>query len=179
MEEAADYHPAAATVKPVRLPPMPCPTCGTVETPVLQPGTGPHVGKAVSACCQRFIRWIPKALVHGKEQAMGGIARCTIVGCIGKYGVEVRYATSGAPCASFTLVVREVGQDGKMHELYVPCEVWGRKAESISELEAGQLALFEGKLAKRKKGEQWDWVVAGFDVTPIVAPQASLTGNSN
>ena len=110
---------------------------------------------------------------------MGGIARCTIVGCIGKYGVEVRYATSGVPCASFTLVVSEQGQDGKMHELYVPCEVWGRKAEGISDLEAGQLALFEGKLAKRKKGEQWEMVVSGFELTPLLVPHASLTGSRN
>jgi Single-strand binding protein family len=176
-EEAADYHQAAATVKPIRMPPMPCPTCGSVQVPVLFPGTGPHVAKAVSACCQRFIRWLPKALVEGKEEGMSGVARCTIVGCIGKYGVEVRYAQSGAPCASFTLVVSERGQDGKMHELWVPCEAWGKKAEGISELEAGTLCLFEGKLAKRKKADQWDWVVAGFDVMPIMMP--SLTGSTN
>jgi hypothetical protein len=33
-------------------------------------------------------------------------------------------------------------------------------------------------MAKRKKNEQWDWVVAGFDVTPITAPMA-MTGRSN
>jgi hypothetical protein len=76
-------------------------------------------------------------------------------------------------------VVSERGQDGKVHELWVPCEVWGKKAEAASELEAGQLALFEGKLAKRKKDAQWDWVVAGFDVMPIMAPAPSMTGSSN
>ena len=109
---------------------------------------------------------------------MGGIARCTIVGCIGKNGVEVRYTTSGTPCASFTLVVSELGSDGKVRELYVPCECWGRKAEAASELEAGQLCLFEGRLAKRKKAEQWEMVVSGLDLTPILAPQTRLTGSA-
>src|SRR4051812_20220666 len=83
MEESADYHQATAMVKPHgRVPPMPCPACKRIEIPVLYAGSGPHVARAVSACCQRFIRWIPKALVEGKEQAMGGgIARCLIVGC--------------------------------------------------------------------------------------------------
>jgi hypothetical protein len=178
MEESADYHPAAIMVKPVRVPPMPCPTCGTVQVSVLHPGTGPHVAKAVSACCQRFIRWIPKALVQGKEQAMGGIARCIVVGCIGRAGVTVHYATSGTPCASFTLVVSELGQDGRMHDLYVTCECWGKKAEGVSDLEPGQPVLFEGRLAKRKKGEQWEMIVSGFDVIPITTP-VTMIGSTN
>jgi hypothetical protein len=60
----------------------------------------------------------------------------------------------------------------------VPCEVWGKKAEGVSELEPGALVLFEGRLAKRKKGEAWEMVVSGFDVTPITAPVA-LTGSPN
>ena len=61
--------------------------------------------------------------------------------------------------------------------MLIPCEVWGKRAEATGELEAGQLALFEGKLAKRRKGEQWELVVSGFQVTPVVAPSA--TGSSN
>jgi hypothetical protein len=166
----------------VAQPPLLCHACGVCAVPTIGPGAGQHAARALCSNpdCRRFIKWLPRALIERKECAtMGGIARCVIVGCIGKYGVEVRYATSGAPCASFTLVVSELGQDGKVHDLYVPCEVWGKKAEEVSELEAGQLALFEGKLARRRKGEQWDWFVAGFDVTPIVAPQGSMTGKSN
>jgi len=166
-------------VKAVRLPPMPCPTCGEVATPVLGPGTQIHAARAL--CRQgHFIKWVPKALLGLKEgPSMGGIARCTIVGCIGKHGVEVRYATSGTPCASFILVVTEMGQDGKTHDLWVPCEVWGRKAEAAGELEAGQLTLFEGRLARRKKGEQWETVVSGFECTAITAPTSALSGSSN
>jgi single-stranded DNA-binding protein len=82
----------------------------------------------------------------------------------------MQYATSGTPCASFLLVVREQGQDGKDHPTLIPCECWGKKAEAAGELEAGQVVLFEGKLHKRKKGEtQWELIVSGFEVTPIFA----------
>jgi single-stranded DNA-binding protein len=110
---------------------------------------------------------------------MGGIAHCTLVGVVGRYGVEIRYATSGAPCAALTVVVSEQGSDGKRHDLYVSCEVWGKKAEQASELEPGQWVLFEGKLARRKKGEQWETIVSGFDLTALVQPQSTLTGSPN
>jgi hypothetical protein len=161
------------------LPPLLCGHCGVLDVPLFGPGTGQHVARATCRHCGRFLKWLPKVLFAKETSHMGGIARCTVVGVIGKYGVEVRYATSGTPCASFTLVVSDQGSDGKLHDLYVPCEVWGRKAEHAGELEAGQLVLFEGKLAKRKKGDQWEMGVSGFEVTPIVAPQASLTGSSN
>ena len=181
MEEMATYHLAAATVKSNgHVPPMPCPACGTVEIPLLYEGTGPHVAKAVSACCQRFIRWIPKALVQGKEQAMGGVNRIILVGTISKYGVTVKYAPSGTPCANFVLVLSEQDREGKIHQVYIDCEVWGRKAEGVSDLEPGALCLFEGKVAKRKKGEsQWELIIAGFDVTPIQAPAVSTGGRTN
>jgi single-stranded DNA-binding protein len=111
---------------------------------------------------------------------VGGVNRAILCGVISKYGVEVRYSTSGTPCTSFTLVLVELGQDQREHLTLVPCEVWGKKAEAASELEPGQLVLFEGKLARRKKGEQaWEMIVSGFDVTPITAPVATLTGSTN
>jgi Single-strand binding protein family len=182
MEETAPYHLAAAPVKP-RLPPMLCGHCGVCAVPRLGPGTGPHAGRLDCAACGRFLQWASRGVVQAVSQekvlGMSGVNRCLLVGTISKYGVEVRYASSGAPCASFTLVVGELGQDGKVHELYVPCECWGRRAEAAGELEAGQLCLFEGKLARRKKNENWDTVVSGFEVTPVVPPVASMTGSSN
>ena len=68
---------------------------------------------------------------------------------------------------------------GREHLTLVPCEVWGKKAEAVAELDPGALVLFEGKLARRKKGEQWEMVVSGFDVTPLTAPLATLTGSAN
>ena len=53
----------------------------------------------------------------------GGVNRVVLVGTIGKYGVEVRYATSGTAYATFTLVVSEQGQDGKTYTTLIPCEV--------------------------------------------------------
>jgi primosomal replication protein N len=114
-----------------------------------------------------------------EETVMGGVNRCLLVGTISKYGIDMRYAISGAPCASFTLVLIEQGQDGKEHLTLVPCEVWGKKAEGVSELEPGALVLFEGKLSRRRKGEAWELLVSGFDVTPITAPLATMTGSTN
>ena len=167
-----------------RQPALPCPACGVIEVPQLGPGTGPHVASLRCSACQHFLKWAPRVLVQPfleeKASAMvGGVNRVILVGTISKYGITVKYATSGTPCASFTLVVSEQGQDGKPHPTFVDCKIWGRRAEAASELEPGQLALFEGKLAKRKKGEAWEMVVSGFDVTPLLAPQASLTGSSN
>ena len=59
-------------------------------------------------------------------------------------------------------------------------ECWGKKAEAAGECEAGQAVLFEGKLRKRQKTEgQWEMIVSGFEVTPVLTPAASLTGNPN
>jgi single-stranded DNA-binding protein len=95
------------------------------------------------------------------------INRVFLCGHIGRYGVTVKYAPSGTACASFTLVLTEQGADQKVFTTLIPCEVWGRHAEEASELEAGQFALFEGKLAKRKKGEQWEMVVSGYDLQRV------------
>jgi primosomal replication protein N len=182
-EETAVSPDTTPHVKPGRLPPLPCPHCGTVDVPRLGPGTSVHAARLLCAGCARFLKWAPRVLVErlrGKElPGMGSVNRVILVGTISKYGVTVKYATSGAPCASFTLVLSEQGQDGKVHSLFVECEIWGKKAEGVSELEPGQLALFEGKLARRKRGEQWETVVSGFDVTPVLAPVASLTGSTN
>lgn len=101
---------------------------------------------------------------------MSGVNRVVLLGTIGKYGVEVRYSNSGSPCASFMLVVTEQGQDGKVYATLIPCEVWGKKAEVASEVEAGQLVLFEGKVARRKKGESWELVISGCTSQPLLAP---------
>jgi single-stranded DNA-binding protein len=96
----------------------------------------------------------------------GGVNRTILVGTIGRYGVDVRYANTGTAIASFTLVCSEQWQDGTTHEVYIPCEIVGKKAEAAP-------VLFEGRLAKRKKGEQWELLVSGWECTPIqitVAP---------
>jgi len=110
---------------------------------------------------------------------VASVNHCILLGTIGRYGVTVRYQQSGIPCASFVLVVSEHGKDGKDHQTYIDCEVYGGKAESAGELEAGQLALFQGKVAKRRKGDAWETLVVGYTLTPVMLPVASLTGSSN
>jgi hypothetical protein len=150
-------------------PVLSCPHCSLVEVPRLTEGSGPHTAKASCSGCGKFLRWVPKQLLQPKETRMvASINRVTLLGTISTYGMEVRYNPTGTPYASFTLVVSEAGQDGKTHDVYVPCEVWGKKAEAASELESGQLILFEGKLRKRQKGEQWELIVAGFEVQPVI-----------
>jgi primosomal replication protein N len=161
----------------VKLPVLACPTCGLLDTTVMAPGRGPHVA-ALRCQAGHHIKWAPKALLERKAP-MGSVNRVVLIGTVSKHGIEMRYSTSGAPCASFTLVLGEVGQDGKEYTTLVPCEVWGRKAEGVSELPAGQCVLFEGKVSRRRKGETWELLVSGFDVTPITAPLASMTGHSN
>src|SRR5689334_4135967 len=118
------------------LPPLLCPHCGACAVPLLGPGAGQHVARALCGQCGRFLRWLPRALMEGKDPAMGGLSRAIVLGTVSKAGVEVRYSTSGTPCASFTLVVSERGQDGKEHPTFIDCECWGKKAESAGELEA-------------------------------------------
>lgn len=107
------------------------------------------------------------------------VNRVVLLGTIGRYGVEVRYATTGVPCASFMLVLIELGQDGQEHKTIVPCEVWGKKAEATGDIEPGTLVLFEGRLRTRKNGEnQWGMYIVGFEVVPVLAPTATMTGSS-
>jgi len=91
-------------------------------------------------------------------------------GTIGPSGVEVTNDACGVPCASFTLEVQESGRDGQAHSKLMPCKVWGAKAESAIELEAGQLVCVEGKLKKHQKGEQWELIASGFEMTPVLVP---------
>lgn len=109
---------------------------------------------------------------------VGSVNRVTLLGSVGKYGVEVRYAHSGTPLATFVLVCSEIWQtDGKPHDVYIPCEIVGKRAEAAGEIEPGAQILFEGKLAKRKKGEQWELIVSGFDVTPLVMSPAEVSAD--
>jgi hypothetical protein len=165
------------------IPALLCLAWSVLAVPQGSPGTGPHSVKASCSSCGRFLKWLPKAMVqsHRKEdhRMVASVNRVVLVGEIGRYGVTMTYHESGTPRASFTLVICEQGQDGKTFHTLADCQVWGRKAEAAGELDAGQLVLFEGKLAKRKRGEQWEMVVSGFELTPITAPLPTLTGRSN
>src|SRR4051794_20165193 len=98
---------------------------------------------------------------------LASVNRVILLGTIGKYGVEIRYAATGTPKATFSLELTEAGADGQQYRSWFDCEVWGKKAEAAGELEAGQVVVFEGRLRKVKKGEAWETVVSGFEVHPV------------
>jgi single-stranded DNA-binding protein len=106
---------------------------------------------------------------------MASVNRVVLLGVIGQYGVTVSYSTTGSPCASFMLAVAERGADGAAFTTLIPCQCWGKKAEAASDLDAGQVVVFEGKLAKRRKGDGWELCVSGFEVLPVGLP--ALTGS--
>ena len=149
-----------------------CPRCGTVALPRL--AAGPQPGEYRKACCRgcgAYLKWLPKP----KESPMiTSVNRVVLLGTIGQYGVTVSYSTTGSPCASFMLAVAERGADGTAFTTLIPCQCWGKKAEAASELDANQAVLFEGKIAKRRKGDGWELCVSGFEVLPVGLP--ALTG---
>jgi hypothetical protein len=108
---------------------------------------------------------------------MSGMSRAIVLGTLAKTGVEGRYANSGTACASFTLIMSDRGGDGKSHEPSIPCACGGKKAEAASESAAGQLTICEGKLAKRRKGEQWELFVSGCALTPVASPAPAMRGH--
>jgi len=108
------------------------------------------------------------------EQHVACVNHVLLVGNIGRGGVEVRAAPSGAAQAVFPLLLAEQGQDGKIYTTSVPCEIWGRYAEDAGGLGAGQLVLVEGRLKKRPRADTaaWELCVVAFDVTPVLEKAA-------
>jgi hypothetical protein len=150
---------------------IPCTACGVIDTPCIEPGTGPHVAKALCRGCGRFLKWLPKVLVGKEVRCMqASINRVILLGAIGRHGVEVSYYGQGTAKASFILVVSEMGTDGKEHQLWQPVEIWGKRAEQVGELDAGATVLVEGRLRRIKRGENWETVVSGWDCTPLQVP---------
>jgi len=115
----------------------------------LGPGAGQHAARALWRHCGRFLQWLSRAIVEGTDR-MSSVNRVVLLGQISKFGVTVKYAQSGTPCATFALMLSEQRQGSKPHAIFVDCDVWGKKAESAGELAAGQLCVFEGRLARRK-----------------------------
>ena len=102
------------------------------------------------------------------------INRVVLLGALGRDGVEMRSSERGVGYASFLLILNEEGQDGKVHQTWVPCECWGRGAEPASEIAPGAVVAFEGRLRRQKRGDgSWDTIVAGYQLTPLrLAPGA-------
>ena len=157
------------------LPLFACPSCGVQTVPNVQPGKGPHKARALCAHCGTFLQWVPRRLLDqskGKKARMVSINKVFLLGTIAPRGVEVRFSDRGTAQATFTLILTELGQDGREHAVWVDCECWGKGAEKAGELDAGQIVLFEGKVRRYKKGEQWETSIAGFEVRPLTSSPA-------
>jgi hypothetical protein len=108
------------------LPPLVCPACGTVGAPRVEPGSGPHWGKAVCQC-GRFLKWVARP----KEVCMqASINRCILLGSIDRRGVEVSYHGQGTARASFMLVLSELVELLQPTTRVVWPEILGTKALS-------------------------------------------------
>jgi Single-strand binding protein family len=153
--------------------PLSCPACGVEDLPRIAPGRGPHHAQAVCAHCGCWLKWVEKPRKEACVQA--SVNRVLLLGTISPRGVEVSYHGQGTAKAAFMLVVSELGQDGKAHQLWQPVEIWGKRAEQIGELDAGTLVLVDGKIRRTKKGESWETVVSGWDCTPLQIPTAVAT----
>jgi single-stranded DNA-binding protein len=110
---------------------------------------------------------------------VASINHVVLLGSISPRGIEVRYATSGTPCASFMVVLTETGSDGKPHQLWQPVEIWGKKAEQVGELEPGAVVVIDGKLRRVKKGAEWETVIAAWDCMALTTPAAAPARTSN
>ena len=86
--------------------------------------------------------------------------------------VHVETLPSGTPCGTFELILRERTSAGRWYSTVVACQLWGKTVEAARELQPGQTCLFHGKLAKRKRGEDWHLVVSGFTLEALTIPTA-------
>jgi single-stranded DNA-binding protein len=64
-------------------------------------------------------------------------------------GFLERPAVASETGARFTLRVKEVGKDGTLFKIYVPCEAYGRLAERAESWETGAFLAVEGRLKWR------------------------------
>lgn len=99
-----------------------------------------------------------------------------LMGNVGRYAPSLKYANNGTPCASFALAITELSNDGRPFTTLVQIECWGRKAESASTLEPGQLVTLEGRITRRKgkDGASWDFLINTLEVQTIGSPETSV-----
>src|SRR5262249_22898478 len=101
-----------------------------------------------------------------------------LLGAISKPGVAMRYSQNGSPCANLVLYMEERSVNDQIYTTKVPVEVWGKRAEDVSELPAGQLVTIHDKLKRAKKNEVWETLVTTFDATPVgMTPSTSHTAS--
>ena len=150
MEDPVAYATAAGTVKP-RIPPLLCPHCGLIDVPLLGPGAGKHVARALCSGCGRYLKWLPKALLGlaKEEPRMDCLNLCLCSGYLER-DPSVRYREDGTAHCTCTLRVEEV-REGTCYKTYVLAEAYGKTGEALAELHGGAVVLVQGKLFWRKQ----------------------------
>ncbi len=106
-----------------------------------------------------------------KEELIMGIhtARAFVIGIV-THKPKLTYPKNGGhPTLSFVLEVSEPGNDGKTYKTYVPCEIYGKTAETVAEqLTVGEEVVIDGKLKNRSTSRNgikirtlvvWVWTV--------------------
>jgi single-stranded DNA-binding protein len=102
------------------------------------------------------------------------INKVFLMGTVSTRCTAIRWNANGTACTTFSLVLTEVAQDGRLFTVQIPCEAWGKGAEKTADLAPGQLVLFEGKVKRVRIGERWEVVVSGFEATPVeVSPPSA------
>lgn len=88
-------------------------------------------------------------------------SQCVVLGTL-RHPVVLEQTPSGTSVGYFELVLREQTTSGQWFSTVVPCQIWGKHIEAASQLPPGQPCLFQGKVARRKRGESWELVISGF-----------------
>ena len=180
MEEPAAYAPPAV---PVKLPVLPCPVCGEINTVVLGPGRGPHVA-ALHCQAGHHIKWAPKALLGLEKESppMDCLNLCVFSGYLDR-DPALRFREDGTAHCTATLRVEEVSTQGTVHRYYAPLEAFGKTGEALAEHHSGALLLIQSKAFWRKpasaSGSDKGASTYLVQKVSLLAPPPSLTGSTN
>jgi len=92
----------------------------------------------------------------------------------------VRFEGEGTQVTTFTLAVPEPSRDGKVFQLYTPCQAWGKAAEVCSLLTAEDLVAVQGRLGWQKRhgtcGQEHSMLVVHVRAVQVLQDTAALTG---
>lgn len=117
-----------------------CPTCGTIDTPAIGPGSGGHHAAAHCRQCGRHLKWLPKP----RPPYMNEVIVCGVV----SQGPVRRQTATGKPMLTMTLRLDEPWGETAFRS-FIPLVAYGRQVPALQDLAPDQHALVKGKLAWR------------------------------
>lgn len=156
---------------------LPCPTCGTIDTPAVSPGTPPHGRRASCRHCGGFIRWLPKqrrSPVYMNDVFLAGTLART---------PEVKETDKGVQVTHGVILLEDESDDGRSFKTYVPIISWGRSAEVLAGLQQGDAVLVKGRLRYRswkdKDGKKVGRLeVSSFQVQAVPVAETANMGTA-